>query len=255
MYVHEEGTRLQWTNEQQRYLWQRLGDGTLRAAWFQAFGGYPGFVNDDSASTTNPKKPNIFRVDYHGNVVASKKGEGGELIETDLEVVHHAPCAIEIDHLLPWSRGGESDGSNLESICWLANQRKNSKLLHGPLYLNGWKECDSKGEGLNNGISVDQFISLWKYVQECVSNSSRTKRGENLEDTAMGKKLLGYLLKPNTIFSSQTTLSKILSQKHIQGKELYFYLKFVANEENAFTAENLDETQRFVSSLKANLFD
>jgi len=125
-------------------------------------------LDDSTGFDGYEEKICIFRVDMYGNVVQHPDfGDSCTL------------CSTEVDHVLPWSRGGLStpESGNIQLISWFANRRKSNKFLHGPLYVNGWGKENSEEERLDVGISVELFISLL----ECVAtlyyeNASKKKK-------------------------------------------------------------------------------
>ena len=213
-FAHFENTRPAWSKQLLDACWDKMKTGKLYKAWKDSFRtesdqnpAVPNFVND-TTGFANPDEC-LFRVDMYGNVV-SRPGK----------VQHRAVCSVEIDHVFPWSRGGMSYAgndktraiANVEAVAWMANQRKNDKFLHGPLYLTGWcGENASKEERLDNGLSVNQFIALWKYIHSINETKKSTTRAAELVDSPGGKTLIDNLTKKNYGKNSWERISKLLS--------------------------------------------
>ena len=139
----------------------------------------PEVINDSERGKADENK---FRVDMYGNVIAAEKGDVGEKNT-------YRVCAIEYDHVLPYSRGGLTNEKNIEPISLMANQRKKAKLLHGPLYYNGWNTGENR---LDCGMTVEQFVSVWVYMRDEThdpkSGNPYSLRG--LVKSIRGKKLI-----------------------------------------------------------------
>lgn len=51
------------------------------------------------------------------------------------------PDVLEVDHLIPWSRGGSDDVENLVPACWRCNQEKSDRT---PAEWQQWRESRGK---------------------------------------------------------------------------------------------------------------
>jgi hypothetical protein len=245
MTAHIEKKRSGWDTNLVDGCWEKRRTGKIYDAWKKAFGSVPAFVDDTIGAKDDKTFKCKFRVDMYGNVISySKAGEVNQ------EVQHKAVCSFEIDHVMPWSRGGLSFAKNnrsrvidnVECIAWMANRRKSDKFLHGARYTHGWTTnsgCSVK-ESLNNGISVKQFIALWKYVKLQTDKdvkSNVTKREKRVFwETQFGKDLMRSLLKSNPLQNSWKFLSRYLQDssmnpdtygengEEIVGPKLYWLL-------------------------------
>ena len=200
-YIHEEQNRPPW-KDSPKQCWKLLCDknyrnkGLLAEKWkkneYLQNMEIPAELDDSTGFAEYEDKIPIckFRVDMYGNVVQHPDiGDSSTL------------CSTEVDHVLPWSRGGLSTpkSGNIQLISWFANRRKSNKFLHGPLYVNGWGKENSEEERLDVGISVELFISLF----ECVAtlyyeNASKKKnrlRGAKLLQSPYGKLVMTLLTK------------------------------------------------------------
>jgi len=157
------------------YCWDAMDSFAIPGAWKQVALG---------RGVPLPRRiQDAFRVDLFGNVVSNKASA-------------KAVCAFEVDHVFPWSRGGCSRQSNFAGLYWGANVLKREKLIQGaelspcpadsedgnqPEKLPGG--CRLGGRGLQMGLSVATFISLFQHTRAV------TERGADrtsMEDIVVG---------------------------------------------------------------------
>ena len=124
--------------------------GILVKAYAKALGIPPADVPDE---LRDDRVYSLFWVDMYGNVVATRKDKGP---------TQYSVCRSELDHVVPWCRGGLSKGDNVEGISYMANRKKSNDFIHGVKYIEGWT---SGTDALNLGLSVDQFVSLWTGIK------------------------------------------------------------------------------------------
>lgn len=181
----------------------------LATAFAKAFGVHeslvPAEVNDSQGKGL--KGDNTFRVDMYGNVIAVRKGGIEE------EVNKYRVCAIEYDHVLPYSRGGRTDWANIEPICLMANQRKKEKLLHGSEYFSGWYAGENR---LDCGMTVEQFVSMWVHMSERIHDRSGNPLSlMALISNSRGKDVIEWCFRsPSFGEQGWTALSAVLCGNH-----------------------------------------
>eukprot|EP00960_Hanusia_phi_P059356 764147-Hanusia_phi.AAC.4 len=129
-----------------------------------------------------------FKLDMWDNIIAK-------------DSICNSICYFELDHLFPRSRGGKTLRENLTIIHWNANRKKSDKLIP---FLSEKEVTD-----LQAGLSLDQFLSLTKYVEE------------NFHDRVAGyaklKKMLTENLEwPKNIFCKLRRLTT--------GRDLWMYM-------------------------------
>eukprot|EP00960_Hanusia_phi_P054756 762763-Hanusia_phi.AAC.4 len=129
-----------------------------------------------------------FKVDMWNNIISR-------------DSVRKSLCYFELDHLFPRSRGGKTLRENLTIIHWTANRKKSDKLIP---FLSKKEVTD-----LQTGLSLDQFLSLTKYVEE------------NFDDRAEGYEKLKMMLTedfewPQNVFCKLKRLTT--------GRDLWMYM-------------------------------
>lgn len=91
---------------------------------------------------TFERNPELWRkrkVAYAQNYQATKRANGGQFTDADIDAIFTAQdgkCAgcserkkLEIDHIMPVSRGGSNDRSNLQLLCRRCNASKGAKTM------------------------------------------------------------------------------------------------------------------------------
>ena len=43
-------------------------------------------------------------------------------------VLHEPNLLLEVDHIIPVSRGGKTEANNLQTLCWRCNRAKSNKI-------------------------------------------------------------------------------------------------------------------------------
>ena len=174
------------------YCWEAMDQSAIPQAWKKvAEGSLPEKILD------------AFRVDLFGNVVSNKASA-------------KAVCAFEVDHVFPWSRGGCSRQSNFAGLYWGANVLKREKLIQGaelspcpaPAADSAEKlpgGCRLGGRGLQMGLSVATFISLFQHTRAV------TERGA--DRTSMEDIVVGWLTAGRPLGQSKADLQKELGLK------------------------------------------
>lgn len=58
-----------------------------------------------------------------------KERDGHACMKCGISVAEEPHLLLEIDHIIPVSKGGLSEPSNLQTLCWRCNRTKGAKLV------------------------------------------------------------------------------------------------------------------------------
>lgn len=101
---------------------------------------------------------------------------------------------LEIDHIIPLSRGGMTTENNLQTLCWKCNRNKGSRIIETPKeeYVPVQDQLNIASNGItNNSVVADISVKSNNQKTRAKTNTNKEKNN-NPEKDDLYKKLVEY---------------------------------------------------------------
>ena len=101
---------------------------------------------------------------------------------------------LEIDHIIPLSRGGMTTENNLQTLCWKCNRNKGSRIIETPKeeYVPVQDKLNISSNGItNNSVVADISVKPNNQKTRAKTNTNKEKNN-NSEKNDLYKKLVEY---------------------------------------------------------------